>query len=117
MQHYDDVSPELEGFSVTGLLIAAITVVAVMKEAPYPQFPGHAYRLIRAGVIDQKDVIHHLPIQFRNGALKCLGRVICGQNYYYPLSVEHALSNRSLSLHRCLGTGPLPYFGLGIKGG
>ena len=92
MNHHHYVCASSQRFAVTGLLVAAISVVGVVNESLDAKFPGESRGLVLAGVIHKDLDIHNLG-QFPHGHLQGLFRVIRRHHDRNALSVDHGFSS------------------------
>ena len=88
MHHNDDVSVFGESFAVAGLLIAAITIVAVVHKVHQAELARNFHGPVRAEIIDQDAGIHDVR-QLLHGHGKRLLGVVCRHYYSYTFSIQH----------------------------
>ncbi len=88
MEHDDNVGARGQGFAITGLLIAAITVVAVVLEDLQAEAARQVNGLVGAVVIHQNADIDQLG-KFSDGGLERFLRVVGGHYDRDALAVDH----------------------------
>ena len=84
VHHHHDVGAGSQRFAIAGLLIGAVTVVAVVDEQLEAQFAGDARGFIRAAVIHHDHQVHHVLRQVGIGHVQSLGGVI-GRHHHHDL--------------------------------
>src|SRR5215467_44403 len=88
MNHDHHVSTSSQGFAIAGLLIASVTVVAVVKEDLQAEAPGKFNRLIAAAIVDQDANIDEFG-QFFYSRYEGFLRVVGGHNDRNTFAVNH----------------------------
>ena len=80
MEHDDDVSAHRERLAVAGLLVAAVSEVALVANHVEPQGGGDANRGVSAGVVDEEDAVRVALRNFSHDLDQRLGRAIGGKH-------------------------------------
>ncbi len=88
MQHDDDVRTGGQGLAIAGLLVAPITIIAVVLEDDQSEAACDVHCLVRAVVVDENADVHQIG-QLSHGDLEGLLRVISGHNDRDALAVDH----------------------------
>src|SRR2546430_12269302 len=84
MEHDDDVSAHREGLGVAGLLVAAVSEVALVANHVDSQGGGDANRGVSAGVVDEEYAVSVALQNFSHDLDQRLGRAIGGKHDHAP---------------------------------
>ena len=92
MQHDHDVGITLERFSITSLLIFAVTEISLVQKSRQSQFPGQGDCLIRTRVVDQQHLVDYLKRHLVVSLPQRPGGVVGRHDNHDFFAVEHCLS-------------------------
>src|SRR5579862_8269660 len=79
MNHDDDVGASGQSFAITGLLVAAVTIIAIVLEDVQTETAGNIDGLIGTAVIDQDADVNEFG-KFSDGRFESLLRVVSGHD-------------------------------------
>src|ERR1700677_78897 len=92
MHHDEDVRAEIQRPPVTGLLVPPVTQVHFVADRLQAEFEGQGYGLVGAGVVDEHDLVDHIPVKFSYGTWQRDFCIVCGQHNADPAAVDHPAS-------------------------
>src|SRR5690242_19984993 len=90
VHHDDHIGARVQSFAVAGLLVAPVSVIAVVDVGVETQAVRDLQRLVSAVVIHQNADVHQVG-QFTDGLLQGLLRVVRGQHHTDALAVDHRI--------------------------